>query len=661
MVWGILSAPRIEFDAEKSFTLSSIQIVDNGKAFYPSLGGGVSIITKNGTVYHPWSAGVNFVKLSMNSGGNEVSSEWIMYKKNDFYYHLGVTYQFHPDKVNVNFRDLGKMNNDTLREEYAEVAAVYMDRCGSAVDPHIIAVPYLTTFNILLANDCFVSIYFDWNRTNASQLFPYNAVYSDNSVFFSQYALYNPLTNGKRNKLDETIILKYSRIIDEVFPDLDNPVSKYYKESSERIVFDDWSRFDNSISHITELNRAGVKNIWHIVHNWQNKGYDVALPDVMPANPEYGGNETLAKLSELNSSLGNLFSLHENNIDIYTQSGKFVKKHILLGTNSRYTFNWLHPITKDTSYLSKPSEFLNLMVPLSRSINETFHTTAAYHDVLTSYDPSRYVDYDHTAPNAGLLTEPYSVFRKAADTLRKIHNGPVSSEGLGHFLYVGYFDDVCAEIHTAKSLPSFYYGNTEKLGGFYKPLFVDFDLLKMKEKAAVHGVGYYERFFFNNNYWQYMGRSRDSALSYSATELAYGHCAFFSSHSYNFVEQGSIEYNYVYPVQLRYSNASVSSIMYNDNGKLINASDYIRKYPSTFDDYFSKDFMSQVYIEYNNGLVIFVNRNPYRKWIINGDFNKGYASFHAIVNKKDSLYAGSFSGKQIELPRLNGWFSFDSD
>lgn len=656
-----LLSQSLSFDESNSNTLHSIRVNFGDKSFYPSLEGGVSIVNKNGTIYHPWSAGVNFIMLSKNSSGKNISTEWIMYKKNDFYYHLGVTYQLYDNEVRANFRDLGKINNDTLHEDYADVAAVYLDRCGNAQNPFIIAVPYLTTFNILLANDCFVSVYFDWNKTNASQIFPYNTVYSDSSVFFSQYALYNPLTNGKRNKLNETVILRVSGNIDEVFPDLNNPVSKYYNESSERIVFDDWSSFDKGASNITQLNNAGVKNIWHIVHNWQNKGYDVALPDILPANPEFGGNETLIRLSDLNASLGNLFSLHENNIDIFTQSVKFDKKNMSLSTNRKYMFNWLHPETKDTSYLSKPSEFLNLMVPISRSINETFHTTAAYHDVLTSYDPSRYVDYDVNAPNAGLLSEPYSVFKKAADTLRKIHNGPVSSEGLGHFLYVGYFDDVCAEIHSAKSLPSFYYGNTEKLGGFYKPLLVNFDLLKMKEKAAVHGVGYYERFFFNNNYWEYMGRSRDSALSYSATELAYGHCSFVSALSYNLVEQGFIEYNFVYPVQLRYSGTRVSTILYNDNGKLISASDYIRRYPGTFDNFFNENFMSQVYIKYANGLVIFVNRNPLKKWIIKGNFNNGFASFHAIVDKKDSLYAGNFTGQQIELPHSNGWFCFDPD
>ena len=77
----------------------------------------------------------------------------------------------------------------------------------------------------------------------------------------------------------------------------------------------------------------------------------------------------------------------------------------------------------------------------------------------------------------------------------------------------------------------------------------------MKEKATLHGVGYYTRFFYNvNRPFEFSGRSRDSALIYSATELAFGHGAFFSSASYNIVEQGKIEYNYVFPVQLRYAD-----------------------------------------------------------------------------------------------------------
>lgn len=655
-------SPLITFDIKNSYSLNSIEIKNGKEKFFPSYFGGISVIYQN-EIYHFWSSGVELIKLNSTVKDNTYSTEWIFMKKDIFYYHYQMNYQITSDKVKIRALDLGRFQGvDTLPNGYAEINTFNIDRCEHSENPVIIGVPYLTTFNLLFSNNCFVSIYFDFDESHASRIIPFNSIYSNTSVFYSQYAQYNPLTNGERNKLNETIFLKVSDNIEDVLPDMKNPVSKYIVESSKRVVFDDWQSFNNGIPNIKRLNDIGVKNIWHIVHIWQYKGYDVALPDVFPANPNYGGNEALLQLSNFNKSLGNLFCLHENYIDIFTESEKFNKKYLGLGSDNKYIFNWLQPYTLDTSYISKPTELFNLMGPVTQSIHESFNTTAAYHDVSASYDPSKYVDYDYTTRNAGMLIEPFNTYKALADTLRKIHGGPVSSEGLAHYLYVGYYDDICAQIHTAQSLPGSY--GTEKLGGFYKPLFVDFNVRILREKAAVHGVGYYSRFFYNQNVisgWGTSGYSRDSALMYAATELAYGNYSFISSGFYDMMEQTKLEIDYVYPVQLKYSNSKVSAILYNDNGKLISASDYIRRYPGTFDNFFNKDFMSQVYIKYANGLVIFVNRNPFKKWIIKGKFNNGFASFHAIVDKKDSLYAGNFTGQQIELPHSNGWFCFDPD
>ena len=200
----------------------------------------------------------------------------------------------------------------------------------------------------------------------------------------------------------------------------------------------------------------------------------------------------------------------------------------------------------------------------------------------------------------------------------------------------------------------------ETEGGFYKPLLVNFDLLKMKEKTMVHEVGYFERFFYKNKYWEYMGRSRDSALMYVATELAYGHGAFIPTSTYNFVEQGEIEYNYVYPIQLRYADSPVSKILYNDNGTLVTVSDFIRKHPHTFDKFGNADFMSQVYVEYTNGLKIYVNRHTFKDWEIDFSGKYGFFGFHAQINGKDFLYTGISTGSEYVLPPGNGWVCYFS-
>ena len=656
------SSIDLNLDANKAFSFGGVSITIGSETFVPSNLGGVSVWCNN-QIFNYWSDGVKFTAIKETRKSNFLSANWIMYKKNVFYYHYEVNYEVEGLRLIINIKDLGRINNnDTLPLDYAEINAVYLDRCENAINPHIIGVPYLTTFNILYANNCFVSMYFDWNKSNASQILPYNSVYSNSSVYYSQYALYNKLTNGKRNKLDETIIMKVSDKIEEVLPDIPNPKSKYYNESADRIVFDDWKPFDRSLEQLKKLENSDIHNVWHILHNWQNQGYDVALPDVFPANNDFGGNAELLKVSEFNRSNGNLFSLHENYIDIFKLSSQFKGSNLSLNTEAKYLFNWLNPNNMDSSFIVKPSKVISILSPISVLMHKELGTTSSYHDVSSSYDPSKFVDYDHNQPNAGKFIQPYQSSIEIADTLRKIHEGPVSGEGLAHFLYAGYYDDFCAQLHTAKSLPGAFYGQTEKLGGFYKPLFVNFDLLKMKEKTFVHGMGYYSRFFYNaSNNWGSIGFSKDSALMYAATELAYGHGAFFSSDSYNFLEQAELEYKYVYPMQIRYAGSKVKSILYNDMGNMLSASDYIRKYPHTFDDFFSPDFMGQIYVQYDNGVEVYVNRHPVRKWIL-GSFKKnGFYSVNAELDGSKILFSGISSGGVFSLLPSSGWMCYSKN
>lgn len=53
---------------------------------------------------------------------------------------------------------------------------------------------------------------------------------------------------------------------------------------------------------------------------WTRYGYDVRHPDIMPANPECGGNEGLADCARRVQACGYLFCLHDNYQDMYRDS-----------------------------------------------------------------------------------------------------------------------------------------------------------------------------------------------------------------------------------------------------------------------------------------------------------------------------------------------------
>lgn len=259
-------------------------------------------------------------------------------------------------------------------------------------------------------------------------------------------------------------------------------------------------------------------------------------------------------------------------------------------------------------------------------------------DVHSAVDPWVPVDYDHNVANAGKYAEVVNPYRHLAELMRQHHGGPVSGEGKFHFMYAGYFDDIEPQIHSGKWLP----------------LLVDFDLMKMHNKYSAHGVGYFPRFFCHENGQPDYDKAYtiDSAKEYIANELAYGHGGFIVLKS---LDYAILEYKHVLPAQKLYANANPVNIEYNDNGTSRGVSEYISNHPTTFDDIDSPDFMSQVRVEYDNGVVVCANRHPSRTWNVTVGNPKGWFNYNAIINGNNKTAVEVSNRTQYLLPPLSGW------
>ncbi len=642
------------YSLKNGSSFNGIKVSTGGYTFFPSYFGGVSAISPVTNIrYYMWSEEIKKKLLGSRVSGDTLIAEWVIYKESEFYFHYEYKISIKGMTLIIRVKDLGKIKNHPINN-YAYASFFQLDRCEDAVEPVNISIPYLTTFNILYTNNLFTSIFFDWTKTNASQIYPVTGKFSNSSVYYSQTAYYKKKTNGKYNKLDETIYLTVSPDLDEVLPNIPNPVSEFKSASVNHLVYDNWDKgFNKIISDTKTLKQNGIDSLWLIVHDWQNGGYDNKLPDVLPSNSLYGGNTALKELSALCRSYKYLFSLHENYSDFYPNAKSYKTEHIALDSKGEYIKAW--KTSEVQSHLLKPVKVNDYLNSISSKIKKTFSTNASFVDVMAARNPSDYVDYDYESSYAGKFKGTYTYYKNAAKQLRKIHKGPVSSEGYNHFLYVGYYDDITAQILDAE------FNKNPAIGGYYRPLLVNFDLLKMHNKSMVHGVGYLERFFSKNNIWQsHMGRSKDSILICSATELAYGHGGFIQSNSYDYLEQAKIEYEFVYPMQLLYGNANVKKILYNDDGNLISVSDYIKKYPLVFNDIQSDKFLSQVYIEYDNGVKIYVNRNNFKEWQIFLNNSNGWYNYNAVVNGTALLKTDTQSPGNVILPKSNGWLCYST-
>ncbi len=251
-----------------------------------------------------------------------------------------------------------------------------------------------------------MSLFFDWEKTNASEIHPLFYYFSNTSAYFAQNAFYKPNTSEQRRQVSETVYLTVSPSLSDVFPNIPNPSSPLKAVSAEHLVFDLWNdSFAGSTNFVNQLAHAGLEKIWVINHVWQNGGYDNMLPDVLPANSGYGGEAGLRKLSRAAADAGYLFALHENYIDFYPNAPSWNERDIALGSDGNLKTAWFNPTTGIQSFQMKPSKAADYLAAISPQVHSAYATTASFLDVHSAISPSSVVDYDDTVPDWGSFRE----------------------------------------------------------------------------------------------------------------------------------------------------------------------------------------------------------------------------------------------------------------
>jgi hypothetical protein len=637
-----------------------------GNYLLPSNFGGIRAFLE-GDARYPFDPGVSFNLLENRIlSGDTVLAYWKMMYGGDYI------------KYKYKFKITGRTLSIVVEVDSAysdKVMSLELDRCENANKPSAIAVTYLPLFYILYANDMFTSFYADWEVSNASQILVCDgSKYSESSVRYAQNLFYNTKTNGHRNRMFETLYLTTSSNIIDVFPNIPNPVSKNWQESAKWIIWDFRPSFNQLISpsserYLEKIYGAGIRNIWLQIHNWQANhgadvsygysGYDDGLPCVLPVNRYYGGTPVLNSVILKVRSYKYRVGLHENYVDYYVNSEGcttgpgYSESDVALDQNTeKIKANKNNYYKEEQSYFLKPSRAAYYAGTWSRLIQAVCpNLNSCYLDVHSSVLPStNYVDYDASVKNAGMFRETMLDYRALFDTLRKNHSGLVQGEGGNQIFYQGYADDIEARLEIPNKYAS----------GITLPVFVDFDMLKLRPKAFVHGVGYYPIFYTENDY-RTPRATKEIILQYIATELAYGHGGYIPTPDLTWAKDDSIiahaklEYKFVFSVQNDYAKDKPEKILYNDNDTLKNVSDYIRSHPVTYGNISSNDFMGQVMVAYNNGVIVCVNRHPTRSWKVDIGKANGWFDYNAngILNTGVSL------GTTFTLPPKNGWVVYD--
>ncbi len=538
-------------------------VVDNSPAFRPALGGGVSAVRRvdDREEFVPLRGGT-VRSADVLSDQNAVQVVW--------------EYPFDGDTVLVTWRFgiLGKALTVAAKCERPILSGLSLGHEGDIPLRKTFQVPYLNgSMNFLPAQLAFCCRYLDWTQSHGSAC-PQGE------------ASYEPKTDGTRNPLQEFGYIAVSPNVDEVLPNIPHPASPYLDLLGPRIMLDIWQHHMGTYAgdgeNLRDLKDNGVDHLAIISHVWQRYGYDVKLPDHIPANPQFGGDEGMIEFGKAANECAYVWSLHENYIDMYPDAPSYDPEARALRADGSPSPGWYNAGTGVQAFGIKCTRELGFAKENSPIIHERFGTNAAYLDVHTCVPPWHQLDHDAAQPMAAMIMLKVQKERDLFQYERDTHGGPLFGEGNNHFYWAGLVDGTEAQVS----------------GGEDHVPFLDFDLLKLHPQMVNHGMGYYERWFRRgyDHQWGYDTGTVEQIDKYRAQEIAYGHAGFIGAAQTDNIQWVAKEHHMMHPIQRLANTANPVSILYEVDGQLAPASVA-----------FVADQRMRQRIEYDSGLTVWVN------------------------------------------------------
>ena len=453
-------------------------------------------------------------------------------------------------RVAWTYRISGKALAVSARCDEPLVSRFSLGNVGLAPLRRTFPVPYLPGRIVYLpVQNVFVGRCLDWTESHASRC-PEGV------------AEYDPKTDGTRNPLVETGYVAVSPDMGEVLPNIPHPASPYLALLGPRVMLDVWGHhrgtYQGDAENLLALKDHGVDHLAIISHVWQRYGYDVKLPDHLPANPAFGGDEGMIAFGKAANQCGYIWSLHENYIDLYPDAPSYDPAARVLRADGTPSPAWYNAGTQVQSFGLKCNWALGYAKQNAPEIHRRFDTTAAYLDVHTCVPPWHQLDHEADQPQAAMALAKVEYDTELFQFMRDTHGGPLFGEGSNHFYWAGRCDGVEAQVSGGED---------------HAPL-LDFDLLKIHPQMVNHGMGYYERWFRRgyDHRWGDDTGSMEQIDKYRAQELAYGHAGFIGAAQVDNLPWVIREHHLMHPVQRLYGTAQPTEIRYEVDGRFVTAS-----------------------------------------------------------------------------------------
>jgi hypothetical protein len=466
----------------------------------------------------------------------------------------------------------------------------------------LIRIPMLTYGvpdpQVVCSGDLFIFALIDHYYTHASMLFAQNKMLSETEVFFNGGCHYLPKTDGRRNPLEERIVLSVSSDFHDVLPTIPHRPSPLGEITRSRLWKENWEMSPDSETYekfyqgLKILRGYGVSQfiVRHHEETWRDGGESFTLR--LRAAPAKGGDNALKDYVKRVNDLGFISGLYNNYVDFAPVNANWSADRVARNSNKDFVNAW------PRCYTLKPHLAQVFEAEYSPKIHEKFGPNTVYCDVHTALTPWARVDFDDRVPEAGMLRGQHKAYSILLNNEKTAYQGPVFSEGLYHWFYAGLTDGNYGQLRDSEP---------DKVD----PL-VDFDLLRIHPLEISIGMGMPEMFYPTGIEAEERNSRSRKFDRFISTTIAYGHNGYLIDlpviNNLNDMKVTSSwgipailkSYYMMQQLQTRYALVEPETISYYDSQRWSNTSEAIRN------DSYKR---GQIRTQYKNGLVTIVNLN----------------------------------------------------
>lgn len=564
--------------------------------FQPMAGAGLRA-RKEGVAFAPGDPEIQGTLLGTERQGDRLTARW----------------QWTKGGVSLEFTYSFALKGRTLvvEAQCQEPVAEAFD-CGAVKGfpaPRLFSLSYLNyrwDYPRLLVNDnAFVSLFVDWYSSNASEFLAGASrhglqgakVLGEDSASLAGGTLYLPVNRGGKNPLRERLFLTIAPTLEDVLPNIPHPRSKFFDEMKGLVchtrMYEVGGPQDarRELDYGKRLRDYGLKDIFLRTHTdeFRTPLHSNSFTFSLRANQEAGGEAVLQPFFQEMARIFPRVAPYQDNRVIHPLAGKYFQYDTLIQwSDDTLLAGW------DSSYQMNPLAQRMAFQEFTPRFKKGYPWNACYLDETTNTPPWGLVDYNPHTPGAATFRSVMLHYAKLLQEMRQYYGGPIWSEGNAEMFWAGCLDTGYAQCNEPDALPM-----------------PDFKIRKINPLENMNGYD--------------LGKNQESVDYLVSAQIVYGNIG----HLWGGKEANTIlgpyredkytpqvfrnlakSYYMMRQLQELYAGVPVEVIQYQCEDDLLTATDMLKQ---------GRKNEGKVYLRYQNGLEIWVNRNPQQDWTVDVD------------------------------------------